>query len=379
MFGIVNGTREVQEIEITKQNAKDLLNQLKEKDKQTHSSSYELRTALLVASEGGISTYEAYTYPTLIPNDQVFNMVKVPENWIYERQAWHEKVLKEEFLNASRLSLALGDEQPIIHALRGNTGTGKTSFLKKSLQYTQAIAESNADLTGTVNPDRFKKIIRDQLTVNGRPAVSHYQTHVESVYLTRSFAYRLYESDLSVVIDQRLEAPRTISMLIEFGKTYNKRLRIVDFDSPLELSLSVVMSRRPGSDDPIPPFDVIAQGFSDNRTYRRQIIQRALSSLEVDSYTLIARGEAGAQKIVAKVQNGQLIIQKGAEDLYQKVVNPDQAQSVQALAQLEINEANIERILLQLPGEYRELSRQNFSNYKGLKIKDMVNLHAGLT
>ena len=137
--------------------------------------SYEARKAALANSNGAMNTLDAFSedHATGEPWDKA----AVDENWIKERQQLQKQILDAVTTEAlARTQVLVG--APAIHAMRGNTGAGK-SRLKKS----GVIPELAQGDIPVINPDEFKPVLINEAKQDGID-LTHNQTHWEAAMLS---------------------------------------------------------------------------------------------------------------------------------------------------------------------------------------------------
>jgi len=295
-ISFVDGTGKLVELVCSEENAPQILKRIKRDDEEIRGNSHELRSEILKRSKGKIQTHEAYTYGDItdLPGAQRKAYLNEPSNWTEERQLLHAEIVTKELEKARALSERLGDKAPTIYALRGNTAAGKTTLVKGAPKFQRSI-DINGEPSGAINPDTYKEQLKSSERVFGREQITHFQSHNEGAMLARRIKKAIANSDSSMIIDQRLNEAKDIVDLLQESEKTGKKLELLDIDSPLELSLVRVLSRKPGGTDPIPPFNAIAEGYDGVRKNRLALTEAAINSPQVEGMFYMARIRQAAQ------------------------------------------------------------------------------------
>ena len=174
-----------------------------------------------------------------------------------------EKLLTEAKADALAFAAAAPKGEPTLYAMRGNTAAGKT----------RAVANNVPDLANTmkttsnmgkraVNPDAFKA----QLMAEGGQNLTSSQVHAESSMLADRFQREMLDTKgadgkpVSMLIDKRLATLGDVAGYAELARSTGRKFVLYDVEAPLEASLAGVLERQPGGADPLPPFEVVANG-----------------------------------------------------------------------------------------------------------------------
>lgn len=373
---IVDESGSLKEIVVTKENSGSVLADIKKQDEALKGKSYELRREILKRSEGTISTHEAYTYTVDLPQGSDFDpYLNNPENWVPERKALHEEIVEVEYAKALALSARLGDPEPTIYALRGNTASGKTRALRNNEIFRKALDEQGRP-TGAINPDTYKSELKTLEMVETRQTIGHQQAHEEGSMLARKISARIADSESSMVIDKRMNKARNITELIAFAEERGKGVKILDVDVPLETSLIRVLGRKIGGDDPTVPFDVVAEGFEGVRQNRGALIEQVIKNPKIKDYVLYGPDESVISIKVAQKVNGEFLVIEGQEEAFKRAVSKETESTVSKLAGTVINERYIEAVLSRTSEAMQDKVRSSLERYKGRSFKEALDLHA---
>ncbi len=378
---MVNDKGELEEMVVTAENATNVLRAVKASDVETRrGNSYALRREILKRSEGQILTHQAYTYAEEIPQGhELDTFLDNPENWIPERREIHEVVVNQEYELAQQLSGRLDDAEPTVYTLRGNTAAGKTTAVRANPSFTKAL-DSHGEPSGSINPDTYKGILRNVEIEEGKHVVSWQQSHEEGSMIARSIQSRISDSESSMVIDKRMAKSKNIDELMALAEKTGKKVKILDVDVPLELSLVRVIGRRVDGNAPTVPFDAIAEGFRDIRKSRAQLLQRAKEESGITEYVLMAAGEDGRSVEVArKVGEGEISIPEATNDLFQQTVDSQTIeQTIQQLAETVITEEYIDSYIKRAysdspTGSYAQATRDSLAPHMGKTLKQALD------
>ena len=372
---IIDESGKLVEIPCNAENAADVLNQIKKTDEALRGNSHELRAEILRRSQGKIKTFEAYTYGDVsaLKGDALKAFLDDPENWTKERQLVHEKIIAEELKKAKALSERLEDDDPTIYALRGNTAAGKSTRLRNDPTFQKA-ADEHGQPTGAINPDTYKEELKSEEVVFDHQNITHFQAHAEGSSLARAIKKRIAESDSSMIIDQRLNESKDITDLVNESTRTGKKLKFLDVDSPMEVSLARILNRKPGGADPLPPFEAVAEGYEGVRENRRALIEEVRNNPNILNYVLYVSDEKGNSVKVAEKVNGEFAIIAGQEELFATATNPDNSEEVARLGAQVIDDEYIasatERMGLK-PEQIQALER-----YKGKTFVEALTEHS---
>lgn len=372
----VDESGSLKEIVVTKENARATLGEIKAKDETLRGNSYELRREILKRSNGDIATHEAYTYSSNIPQGIEFDaFLDNPDNWIPERRTLQQQIIDAEYEKALALSVRLGDPEPTVYALRGNTAAGKTTATRNDELFRRALDESGHP-SGAINPDTYKNGLKTSEAIDGRQSIRHSQAHEEGSMIARKISGKIADSESSMVIDKRMNKAKNITELIAIAEQHGKGVRILDVDVPLETSLIRVLGRKIGGEDPIVPFEAIAEGYEGVRQNRAALIEQVINNPKIKDYVLYATDESGISVKVAQKVNGEFMVIEGQEDAFRRTVGRETASTVAQIADTLIDDAYIEDVLSRTPKSARPEARASLERYKGRTMKEALDLHA---
>lgn len=335
-------------------------------------NSYELRKKKLAESDGEMTTLDAFTYEDSL--GEPWDKAAVNENWIDERQQLHSQILDSTILDAlGKVQSLVG--APAIHAMRGNTGAGKSRLMKSGV-----IPELDRGDIPVINPDDFKPLLINEAKKDGTE-LTHNQVHWEAAMLSDKLKSELLKAEHkenvpSIIVDKRLGGLYEIENLHEEAVNTGRQLNVFDVDAPLEMSLLGVLLREPGGEDPIVPFDVVAGGFLAARGNRDQFIQYYENNSNLGRYELHHTLPDGSKKMVAAVQGGKTSITD--YDAYEELTKPPKI-IVDNLTEQEITDDEILRLTEPLPeGGFKADAIKALSRNKGKTWKQAVDEHGKL-
>ncbi|MBU2114230.1 MAG: RHS domain-containing protein [Gammaproteobacteria bacterium] len=331
--------------------------------------SYEARKAALANSNGAMTTLDAFSEEHA--TGEPWNKAAIDENWIKERQQLHKQILDTATTEAlARTQTLVG--APAIHAMRGNTGAGK-SRLKKS----GVIPELAQGDIPVINPDDFKPVLINEAKQDGID-LTHNQTHWEAAMLSDKLKTNLLKPENneqvpSIIVDKRLGGLYEVENLHKEALETGRQLNVFDVDAPLEMSLLGVLLREPGGDDPIVPFDVVAGGFISARGNREQFVQYYEKNPSLGRYELYHTLPDGNKELAAVVFNGKTSVTNF--DAYEELTkNPKLA--VDDLTEKVINDDEIARVTSSLPeGKFKTDAINALSANKGKTWKQAIDQH----
>ncbi|KPJ86019.1 hypothetical protein AMJ57_00935 [Parcubacteria bacterium SG8_24] len=377
---IVDESGGLREIEVSKENSGEALQEVKELDEQLErrGNSYELRHEILRRSEGKLTSHDAYTYGTEPVADKDLDaFLDDPESWVPERRRLHEQIVEQEVQKALDLSDRMESPNSVF-ALRGNTASGKTTNLKEHPLFSKAINPETGNPDGAINPDTYKEGLKSaESDRDSWQNVTHYQTHEEGSMLSRAVSNRIENTaEASMIIDKRLNKAKNVNELVELAERSGKSLKLLDVDAPLESSLIVVLARPPGGKDPLVPFDAVAQGFQGIRENRNDLLWKAMTNDKIDTYALYGPpGPDGEPQLIAEKRDRGLRILN--MELFDQALNTEDAQAeIDRLRDTVIDDDYIERILASTPEKFRDTNRAALSKYKGKTLEQALNEHS---
>lgn len=299
----LRGLDDLCDLGINKENARDFLHSAKAVDmlcatlSQKYGarlifqrSTYDLRTHILETCSPLMETTEPYT-KTLDPKKtKNSDYLKNPSNWVPERLGFYAKyVLPHEYIRLRELSKRLHTKIPTVFVVRGNTASGKSSYLEEEFKST----------SGCLNPDSSKYIIQ---TKTAKKPLTSIQVHREGTY----GPIRLYKEEIlrnyqgSIICDGRYSSYDDLEAVIQAAKNRKGCVHIVDFATPLLTSQirSLVMRDPYGQQPCVPPQSITKAHIE--LSYRARVIERIKQEKTVTKYDLFDTDENGKRRLVAK-------------------------------------------------------------------------------
>ena len=166
----LKGSLHIRDLQITKENARDILNGVKVIDTIASTMmqrfglklifancSCDLRTHILEVCSPEMTTTEAYVksaFPKQIKN---VDYLRNPANWVSKRIGFYaSRVIPQAYIDLIRLSKQIKEERMVI-ALRGNTASGKSSAAKIFLA---GALNERGELAGCLNADTLKATLQ---------------------------------------------------------------------------------------------------------------------------------------------------------------------------------------------------------------------------
>lgn len=366
----------ISDIRISKENYKSFLKSVKILDLalrqmriqlDQNRSSYALRTLCIIASEGELSTFEAYTKSIDAKHyENLFSPISEEyaskaENYVPERVRLHSTALQNYVISSLQLSRRLGAPFPTVYALRGNSGVGKSRAATQDQDFRKGLDE-NGDAVGALNPDTVKNMLRTH-------AVTNKQVHIEGASLNRKIAKELFAKarNNSFIIDERLSTLENVKPLIELTEKRKGVIVFKDIDAPLMVSCFRVLGRDINK-DPCLPFEPISWGFKAIREQRKALLQLLVNHSNVQRYDLY---------VTSKDNQSGLACQKNGVDF--KVLNRSlMAEALNANVETEIQQTAKTVITRDLIAQLSPfgIKAEKLSEYIGYTIEDALKIHA---
>lgn len=273
-------------------------------------------------------TTERYTQGPLPPPGPLRTAhLLVSAHWRPERRVLHERLIGEATTGALKFAEVVeqAKQPPTLFALRGNTAAGKTSMAKNAHPVmADALKASGGE--GVINPDIFKRPLREN---SGPAKLNTEHVHEESSMLALRLEAELKtmktQSGLpaSMLVDRRLAEMEKVDRCLNLAEQTGRKVELCDIDAPLERSLAGVLMRKPEGDDPVPPFRIVANGFTGVRGNRLDVIDKLIAKPELGGYQLFGTAEDGSRVKVASVERGELSIHDPR--LYERITAPESA------------------------------------------------------
>lgn len=373
---MIDASGNLNEMVVTKENARSALDEIKGKDEVLRGNSYDLRKEIVQRSKGEIATYEVYTYPVDIPQGgKLDQFLDNPDNWLPERRMLQQQIIDQEYAKALALSARLGDPEPSVYALRGNTAAGKTTATRSDELFRKALDE-NGQPSGAINPDTYKTELKSSEIIANRQTIGHHQAHEEGSMIARKISGKIAESESSMVIDKRMNKAKNITELVATAEQNGKLIKILDVDVPLEASLIRVLGRKIGGEDPTVPFDAIIDGFEGIRQNRAVLIEQVINNPKIKDYVLYVASESGISTKAAQKVNGEFMVIEGQEDAFRRAVSKDTDSTVAEMTTKVIDESYIGDALTRVPEAQQSKVRAALERYKGKTMKEALDLHS---
>lgn len=201
-----------------------------------------------------------------------WSYVEKTENWTSERIAVQATEKKKAYEAAVPLSERMPPKTLVV--LRGNSGVGKTTTLRKAelpIIRRLNILDEQGNPSGVLNPDNIKGGLRDADKVGGSHTISHYQVLQEGAKITQEVTDQLMVEGRSMVLDKRFLTPEEVLRAVEPAKKSGYRVIMIDVHAEADTSISRVAGRTFAGDDPIVPENVVRDGAEDAVLHRNTI------------------------------------------------------------------------------------------------------------
>ena len=297
------------ELAVAEQVAADI----EKREAEMQSTEYQAKIAELETCDK--TTTEAFCLLETagLPKSELKKIVDSPENWSPERRAVHEASYAVHKAESDALSERLSKHHtnPVILALRGSPGAGKTTALRMGHPSFEGILDDKGEATGAVAPDVFKP------DLIGEDAITSSQVHAESTMLGRRLNSELInDPEASLVYDKLMNDRSDIDEMLKAAAETGKKAGILDIDVPLELSAIRVLGREKGGDSPNIAYDGVVAGFVGIRVNRGHLVNSLQAAGEdvVEGYALMAFDKASHQSVeVAIWQDGNIVATQGME------------------------------------------------------------------
>jgi hypothetical protein len=309
--------------------------------------------------------------------DARWNWKNDPNHWTPERRRLHTDLIAKAKAQAQQFADAVQSGSPTIFAMRGNTAAGKTRAVSSSVPELAGPMKQTKDLPHrSVNPDNFKM---DLIAASGGSLTSA-QVHWESSMLAERLEQELLgmktsdgTEQASMLIDKRLASAGEVQHYAQMAKDSGREFVLYDVDAPLEASLAGVLERIPGGADPLPPFDIVASGFSSVRSNRTKVLDMFLADPKLGTYEMYGTRATGERVPAAVVRNGVLEV-KDPELFQQLMAGPED--TAQVLAATRITEEQITEITANLDASRAEKVGNLLRKYLGFTWKAALDAHA---
>lgn len=273
-----------------------VLNRIKAYDNvspKRKTGSLMLRSVLLASSRSELKSYDVFTNVDTdgLDKDALRNLLRDENNWINERVKIHERLVDSFFKSAEILSRKISRSKKMgrgIYCVRGSVASGKSSFIKNFLSQN---VKSVSDTSGVLNTDAVKrKLFASTLNVTGN-VLSGYIFHEEASIIGEKILDRVTSSNLSYVIDKRMQDASDIENVIIDAK--RRKLPITIFDVKVDFITSALrVLERTGvyPSDPTPDFSALFKSYKNVEENRSLFLEQALGSKAVkDYFTVLVR------------------------------------------------------------------------------------------
>jgi hypothetical protein len=257
--------------------------------------------------------------------------------------------------------------------MRGNTASGKTRLAKSgAMPELEAAVRATGD-GRSINPDNFK----GELMRHGGFTAN--EVHMEASVLADKLQAEMQNTHTadgkagSMMIDKRLLGLQEIEGYAKMAKDTGRKFVLADVDTPLENSLVGVLGRKVGGNDPLVPYNPVAEGFEGARENRLQVINWFENHPEA-SYTLYGTTPDGAKVKVASVKNGRLTVD--IKPMYDDLI-ADPGNDAELLGDKVITQGSIDEIVAGISDpKYAAQVAEDLKPYIGKTWKDAVNGHS---
>lgn len=291
------------------------------------------------------------------------------------RRRLHYKLITKATRGALKFAEAMraGGSEPAIYALRGNTAVGKTRMVTSQMPALRAALDKSSN--GIVNPDQFKPPLRS----SDKQSLNSAQVHAESCVLADRLEDELRSmktadgTAASFVVDKRLARASENAHYARMASSTGRKLVLYDVDAPLESSLVGVLERDTKGVDPIPPYQIVSDGFTAVRTDRGAVIDQFINNPQLGIYQLYGTDPTGSKVKVASVEHGALVIER--PDMYAELIAPPNTPP-ETTGNKKIDMFLINRLTEKLAPERARTIQQILSPYKGCTWKQALDQHS---
>lgn len=243
-----------------------------------------------IMAKSNIQSADVFTNLENVPAEKKEAAYRDPNNWIPERRAFHEELLKKYNQAVDEVSDALkksefareNPNQPILVMTRGNSAAGKSSSIKnsnhpifKKLGITDIMKMAAAKF-GILNPDTVKS----ELQSHDQMLTTSAQEHEEGSMLTDKMLDAALAAKKSIIVDKRFANTKSVNKLAEKAKKSGYRIIMIDVDATISNSAQRLTGRVPGGEDPNVPYEALALGFKEIRRDRLE----AANNKNIDDY-----------------------------------------------------------------------------------------------
>ncbi|MBA2727824.1 MAG: hypothetical protein H0U49_06605 [Parachlamydiaceae bacterium] len=391
VFDYLFGSIQIDEMPITKKNARANLNIIKiidqaiaEHNRQSPSkcvfknSSFELRTHILKICSPLMTTAEAYT-KTLDPSKfKERNYLSNTANWIPEFIGHHARITAIQIIKSMALSKQLNHYVPTIWAVRGNTASGKSTAIENDPCFSAAFNDNNNSL-GSLTPDFAKQFLRKEIFTQKTPLgenqsflVSN-QTHNSESALHKVLMQGIYHeaTNGSILIEGRFSTIEEFKdTVLNPAKARNGEVLLLDLQCPLMTSLYRVLARDPFTHQ-CPPLLEIVKGYKESIIYRKKLIEIVRDEPCIKYYKLYCSNISGQNQLVMEKQDGRLIIH--SQILLDECCRLPSDDMINQVLDQQITDYEIDKAIERL--DVPKSSRIKISQWKGISLAKALEMH----
>lgn len=372
----LEGSISIDDLGITPENGADFLratkltelmigwqNRISAKSVKFKRSTFAIRTRILELCSPQMTSSEAFTKTLNRSKMHEKAYLMNPRNWVPERMGLYAKLIANQYILTRALSARLNNKLPVMVALKGNTGAGKTTMLKH-------IVGPEESRSGILNLDLLKPALRQGINLLSK------QIHEEASALFANLARQLFIEtvNLSLIVDARLDTMESFDTYLvrPFGARKGTA-RIVDIDVPLKTSIIRVLVRHRFGPDPCVPLRAIIDGFVQTRQSRQKMIEQIKTSKQIDHYQLHHWDKDGHRTLVAeKTKEAFKIFSENAYTECVRVPMTDEITNTitQLITQTYIDDAIVRSIIY--PAQKKQLE-----SWLGLTLFQAMEQHTG--
>lgn len=330
---------------ITKENARDYLNAAKFldliSDGQETWSTYPLRLECL-KKDDNIITLEAFSYRlnpqffsqydangVFLPNKK-YELYTSAENeltFVSEWQEMQKSIVNVVVNTVISFSEQIGYDHPHLILFTGTYGSGKSHQVKHHSIMEKIVVDPTAIFSGVLGSDAVKQVYMHMVE-----GAINAQVHHEGVALRLQILAALMRNhpNLTIIQEAVLSSKQAVLDNVESTIAQGRKLKIVYTDTNLENACLSILTRERG--EAVPFFNAIVAGEAQIRAARHFLHQKIEEEDSITGYELIYRDQNTA-KIVAKKENGRLIVLPGEEEYFSSLQLPTPPQEIEAIRQ----------------------------------------------
>lgn len=336
------------------------------------------------AHQGSLLNYTNSTYKLRYKVLQVSPQVKFPEalmrtlspakvadpeemvrskNWVSEEAANMGRMFVNQVVLARSLHHRIKMKFPngLAIGLRGNTASGKSSFIKDLLRILLDEPEiTQAMEKGVVNIDHLKACLKE------RGKYLNSQVHPEIAQLLPAFIKTLMEMRSTMILDSRLLTTEKAKAFIEPACRNQFPVWLIDFDVSLKITVLRLLLRSRSHDAPLPDLNAVIEGYVLARK-DRCAVRACLINEKVSSVYILLRDN----KTLGIVKQGQCDIKNSTKWMKVNQI-PSRASVENSLNQI-IFDSMIEKAIKkhQIPESESDLLRK----WRGISLRDAYFHH----